>query len=134
MGIGLVVGPSLVVSLTYIVQSLQFLNPKFQACGHLLWFYNPVCVQPGRKPRGQVFSHLGSTVNFLGYGTREGRTCANCYLSKRFVFLSILAKLLSLHISLKHSHMYGRPRECLNQMPWPISGTKRKGTPFQKKE
>ena len=29
---------------TRIVQSLYFLNPKFQASSHLLWLYSPVCV------------------------------------------------------------------------------------------
>ena len=36
---------------TRIVQSLYFLNPKFQASSHLLWLYSPVCVGSGRKPR-----------------------------------------------------------------------------------
>ena len=44
------------VSATRIVQSLYFLNPKFQASSHLLWFYSQVCVGPGRKPRRPVFS------------------------------------------------------------------------------
>ena len=35
---------------TWIVQSLYYLNPKFQASSHLLWLYRPVCVGPGRKP------------------------------------------------------------------------------------
>ena len=43
-----------------IVQSLYFLNPKFQASSHLLWLYSPVCVGPGRKPRRPVFSQRGS--------------------------------------------------------------------------
>ena len=34
-----------------IVQSLYYLNLKFQASSHLLWLYRPVCVGPGRKPR-----------------------------------------------------------------------------------
>ena len=34
---------------TQIVQSLYFLNPKFQASGHLLWLYSLVCVGPGLK-------------------------------------------------------------------------------------
>ena len=38
-----------------IVQSLYFLNPKFQASNYLLWLYSPVCVGPGRKPERQVF-------------------------------------------------------------------------------
>ena len=33
-----------------IVQSLYYLNPKFQASSHLLWLYRLVCVGPGRKP------------------------------------------------------------------------------------
>ena len=40
---------------TRILQSLYFLNPKFQASSHLLWLYSPVCVRPGRKPRRPVF-------------------------------------------------------------------------------
>ena len=30
-----------------IVQSLYFLNPKFQASSHFLWLHSPVCVGPG---------------------------------------------------------------------------------------
>ena len=41
---------------TRIVQSIYFLNPKFQASSHLLWVYSPVCVGPGWKPRRAVFS------------------------------------------------------------------------------
>ena len=47
---------------TRIVQSLYFLNPKFQASSHLMWLYSPVCVGPGRKPRRLVFSQRGSNV------------------------------------------------------------------------
>ena len=45
---------------TRIVQSLYFLNPKFQASSHLLGLYSLVCVGPGLKPRGPVFSQRGS--------------------------------------------------------------------------
>ena len=48
---------------TWIVQSLYFLNPKFQASSHLLWLYSPFFVGPGRKPRRPVFSQRGSLVN-----------------------------------------------------------------------
>ena len=41
---------------TLIVQSLYFLNLKFQASGHLLWPYSLVCIGLGRKPRRPVFS------------------------------------------------------------------------------
>ena len=47
---------------TQIVQSLYYLNPKFQASSHLLWLYSPVCVGPGQKPRTTVFSQRGSYV------------------------------------------------------------------------
>ena len=43
-----------------IVQFLYYLNRKFQASGHLLWLYSPVCVGPGWKPRRPVFSERGS--------------------------------------------------------------------------
>ena len=42
-----------------IVQSLNFLNPKFQASSRLLWLHSPVCVGPGRKRRRLVFSQRG---------------------------------------------------------------------------
>ena len=41
---------------SWIVQSLYYLNPKFQASRHLLWRYRLVCVGPGRKPECW-FSH-----------------------------------------------------------------------------
>ena len=45
---------------TRIVQSLYFLNPKFQASSYLLWLYSLVCIGPGRKPQRPVFSQRGS--------------------------------------------------------------------------
>ena len=48
-----------------IVQSLYFLNPKFQATSHFLWLYSPVCVGPGRKPRRPVFSQRGTFLSGL---------------------------------------------------------------------
>ena len=47
---------------TQIVQSLNVLNPKFQASSYLLWLYSPVCIGPGRKPRRLVFSQRGPIV------------------------------------------------------------------------
>ena len=35
---------------TWIVQSLYFLNAKFQASSHLQWRYSLVCVKPGQNP------------------------------------------------------------------------------------
>ena len=45
-----------------IVQSLYFLNTKFQAFINPPWLYCPVCVGPGRKPQRPVFSQRGSNV------------------------------------------------------------------------
>ena len=45
-----------------VVQSLYFLNPKFQASNYPLWLYSPIRVGPARKPRRQVFSQAGSTL------------------------------------------------------------------------
>ena len=50
---------------TLIVQSLYFLNTKFQASSHLLCLYSLVCVGPGRKPRRPVFSQRGSYNNVI---------------------------------------------------------------------
>ena len=41
---------------TLVVQSLYFLNPKFQASNHLLWLHSQVCVKPDQKHQRQVFS------------------------------------------------------------------------------
>ena len=41
---------------SYVVLSVYFLNPKFQASSHLLYLYSLVCVGPGRKPE-RLFSH-----------------------------------------------------------------------------
>ena len=46
------------VSVTLIVQSLTFLNPKFQASSHLLWLYSPVWVG---NPEDR-FSHNGAQL------------------------------------------------------------------------
>ena len=40
---------------TCIVQSIHFLNPKFQASNHILGLYSLVCVGPGLKSRRQIF-------------------------------------------------------------------------------
>ena len=45
---------------TRIVQSLFYLDMKFQGSSHLLRLYSLVCVRPGRKPRRPVFSERGS--------------------------------------------------------------------------
>ena len=45
------------------LQSLYFLNTKFQASSHRLWLFSPVCVEPGLKPRRQIFSRRGSFMS-----------------------------------------------------------------------
>ena len=46
----------------YIVRSLYFLNPKFQASDYLLWLYSPVCVRPEDR-----FSHDMAHLEYLRY-------------------------------------------------------------------
>ena len=58
-------GISAFVFATRIVQSLFFLNLKFQASSHLLWLYSPGCAGPGQKTRKPVFSQRGSFL--VGY-------------------------------------------------------------------
>ena len=50
---------------TLIVQSLYFLNPRFQASSHLLCLHSPVCVGPGQKSQGPVFSRHGSYLYYV---------------------------------------------------------------------
>ena len=47
---------------TRTVQSLFYLNPKFQASSLLLWLYRLVCVGPGRKPTLLVLPCDGSHI------------------------------------------------------------------------
>ena len=54
---------SVFVFATWIVQSLYFLNPKFQVSSHVQWLSSLVCVGPGRKPRRPVFWRRGSFVD-----------------------------------------------------------------------
>ena len=60
---------------TRIVQSLYFLNLKFQASSHFLWLYSPVCVGPGRKHRRPVFSQRGPLINCHSFSTVLTTTC-----------------------------------------------------------
>ena len=50
---------------TQIVQSLFFLNPKFQAPSYLLWLHSPVCVGPGWKPPEDRFSHNEANMLYI---------------------------------------------------------------------
>ena len=68
---------SVFVFATRIVQSLYFLNPKFQVPSHLLWLYSPVCVGPGRKPRGPVFWRRGSITSKYYHIKAAARKCQN---------------------------------------------------------
>ena len=52
---------SVFVFATRIVQSLSFLNAKFQASSHFLRWRSPVCVGPGRRPEDRfsdVAAHM----------------------------------------------------------------------------
>ena len=62
---------------TQIVQSLYFLNPKFQASSHLMSLYSLVCVGPGRKPRRAVFSKRGSY--YFAYFSIYTKVIGTCY-------------------------------------------------------
>ena len=76
-----------------IVQSLYYLNPKFQASSHILWLYSPVCVGPGRKPRRPVFSQQASNENILDFSFEyfQFRAAVYCIdmLMRCFSFLQI---------------------------------------------
>ena len=60
---------SVIVFATRKVQSLPFLNPKFQVPSYLQWLSSPVCVGPGRKPRRPVFWRRGFILTFTSHLT-----------------------------------------------------------------
>ena len=55
---------------TRIVQSLLYLNLKFQVSSNLLWLHSPVCVGPGGKPRRPVFSQQWANSGISDVETR----------------------------------------------------------------
>ena len=97
---------SVFVFATRIVQSLPFLNTKFQASSHRLWLYSPVCVGPGRKPRRPVFSRRGSNIvcqHFLPF-------CSVCWI---YAFVRFLGKCSNAPVSLKFSTLAFGPCKIL---------------------
>ena len=67
---------------TQIVQSLFFLNPKFQASSCLLWLYSLVCVGPVQKPHCW-FSHEMAQIPITGHKAAINGSCrhSNNYVS-----------------------------------------------------
>ena len=96
-----------------IVQSLLFLNTKFQASSHFLWLYSPVCVGHGRKPRRHVFSERGSNKD-LKKLVYLFTTCRSLKKS--------LKQLLSLNI-IHRSFYLEEVRLYLALGPFPLSPT-----------
>ena len=54
---------SVFVFATRIVQSIFFLNPKFQVSSYFYWLSSPVCRGPGQNHRRPVFWRRGSFNN-----------------------------------------------------------------------
>ena len=99
---------------TRIVQSLFFLNPKFQASSHLVWLTSPVCVGPGRNPRRPVFLERGSNYKLTSCGqwvamvvTVFVQFTANVPISARqglFRKINVYKRILSgRHLSVLHA-------------------------------
>ena len=101
---------------TRILQSLCFLNPKFQASSNLLWLYRPVCVGPGRKPRRPVFSQRG--LKFQCY-MNEHLSCPFLSLQVIYVFLFIcflvcfFLSLAQIPIGMTCHILYTDPGVCI---------------------
>ena len=77
---------------TRMVQSLYFLNPKFQACSDLLWSYSPVCVRPGRKSRRPVFSQRGL------YSTSYN-SCLQSHKKATWIYLHLQLRIFNFYLS-----------------------------------
>ena len=80
-----------------IVQSLSYLNPKFQASIHLLWLYSPVCIGPGQKPR-RPFSH------YKAQGASRSSLIWVCTVCPD----QIVRKLRIITVTLKFKHIHCR--------------------------
>ena len=76
---------------TSIVQSLSFLDPKFQACSHLRWLNSQVCVGPGRNPEDR----FSSDEDHIAHGsmTRDSQRglphCIWCEISGGLIYNQI---------------------------------------------
>ena len=66
---------------TRIVQSLYFLNPKFQASSHLLWLYSPVCEDQFSHNEAHLSSNLILSGFTLSLGNRLKRSKRNVHVS-----------------------------------------------------
>ena len=66
---------------TWIVQSLYFLNPKFQASSHLLWLYSPILCRTwsGTPKIGflamRLICNTASTRCLSAYEPHRGKAC-----------------------------------------------------------
>ena len=87
---------------TWIVQSLFYLNPKFQTFSHLLGLYSLICVGQGQKPRSPVFSQRGSFKNrqWRILFVFDEKPCGKILLLEKSQPLAILSMLLNLNVFL----------------------------------
>ena len=71
----------------FLVQSLYFLNPKFQAPSHHLWLYSPVCVGSGQKTcfleTQLIFEPRSEKTGLRGF--RPGLTQTGLYSHRRWL-------------------------------------------------
>ena len=74
------------------VQSLFFLNTKFQVSSHLLCLYSPVCVRPVRKPHCWFSHEVAHIVNKLFQKTMLLQYCTQ--FCEQFIY------------TYKRSHLY----------------------------
>ena len=81
---------------TLIVQSLYFLNSKFQASSYILWLYSPVCVRPGRKLE-RWFSHDAALLLSVSAGPSVLRRFNGSLLTGEWDVLAPQKLLLQFH-------------------------------------
>ena len=113
---------SVFVFTTRIVQSLYFLNLKFQVPSHLQWFSSPVYVVPSRKPRRPVFSERGSYVDPFHWNQITQMTEDTCHTSP-YIFSAISLPLLDTYLlkmalTVQGKRMYSRPDHLENPWQW----------------
>ena len=111
---------------TQIVQSLYFLNTKFQTSSHIVWPYSLVCSGPGRNPRRPVFSQRGSFNRIVYAAVTKKRISLRM---RRTIEIEICA-------SIRENDMIGQgmakekliPYECLRNVLQSLQICLRNGT------
>ena len=84
---------------TWIVQSLYFLNTKFQASSHLQWLYSLIYVRPGQNPHCW-FPHVAAHFLYMRKQWNTPEAQISCTIPKQKSILGVFNLYLSTTLNL----------------------------------